>query len=73
MVGHLIQIASDVADAWPNGVVPEVCWAATADLPAGDIAAAVVDWAAYDGAIVAVGTSDGATFTVSGSCVGAGG
>lgn len=69
MAGHLIQIACDAADAWPNGVVPKVRWAAAADLPAGDIAAAVADWAAYDGAIVAVGTSDGATFTVSGSGV----
>jgi hypothetical protein len=68
MSRHLIQIAPDAADMWPPGVVPEVRWAA-ADLPAGDIATAVADWAAYDGAIVAVGTSDGASFTVSGSGV----
>lgn len=69
MAGNLIQIAPDAADAWPKGTVPDVRWAAAADLPAGDIAAAVADWAVYDGAIVAVGTSDGTTFTVSGSGV----
>jgi hypothetical protein len=66
---HLIQIALDAADVWPNGVVPRLRWAPAADLPATERAAAVADWAEYDGAIVAVGTSDGASLTILGSGV----
>ena len=69
MAGNLVQIAPDAADAWPRGVAPQVRWQDAVDLPAGDVPGAAADWAAYDGAVVAIGTADGTRFAVTGSGV----
>lgn len=69
MSGNLVQIVPNAAGQWPRGVAPQVRWPANVDLPAAGTAEAVTDWAAYDGALVAVGVSDGAAFTVCGSGV----
>lgn len=68
-MANLVKIAPEAADAWPIGVAPEVRWPSPIDLPAADVAAAVADWTTYDGAVVAVGFSDGVDFTVVGSGV----
>jgi hypothetical protein len=68
-VANLRQLAPDAAEVWPKGHAPEVRWAPGVDLPAGEVAEAAANWAAFDGAVVAVGFSDGATFDVSGSGV----
>jgi hypothetical protein len=69
MQSHVLEIDSDAANTLPNGVAPRVRWAGPLEMQTGDISTAVQDWAAFDGGVVAVGTSDGETLTIGGSGV----
>ena len=66
---YTIHFAADAAEAWPEHVAPTVRLVDPGQVPVGAVPASVQNWDYYDGAIVAIGFSDGRTFTISGSGV----